>query len=543
MDWQNAFQAVRHFQLPRTRSLQQALAELHSEHEAVTGELLEVRAALERTRAEDERQIEDLQHRLDHLASDRDSVREQSRLLEDSLREARARQAATERRIASLETQLDDARSQHESNLYLTRDALSQLQLQQRSMMTLQSGMVQDFHETSAQLLNTLREQSRSRAPMVQVTLAAALLFVSGALAISMVTSQSREMRVDLTGISEGIERLQGLMETHYRSHDALLKALNRVTRSQESAGQEAETATPDPRSGAEDLDADQETLLAKSGSQQQLVPDLLTDLAALGLLADPGVQVTRDELESVLARFSALYQAQDDCTAGYCDRLHAAAEQARTDAERYRLDSGIVAAIRLGSMRTGVDFPYMMELAAAESSFDPSARAATTTATGMYQFKELTWLEAIMNYGSRYGLGHYASLVEEVPDKRGYLRPQIGDPELLQRVLDLRLDPHLSAVFAGERVRASRRELSSTLAREPGRTDLYLSHFFGTSGAISFLRAMQEDPQQIAGKVFPGPARRNRGIFQKRNDIPRTIAEVYHLLTRKFNTERYEEG
>jgi hypothetical protein len=71
----------------------------------------------------------------------------------------------------------------------------------------------------------------------------------------------------------------------------------------------------------------------------------------------------------------------------------------------------------------------------------------------------------------------------------------------------------------------------------------MYLTHFFGTSGAISFLKVLEEHPDRIAGEIFPGPARRNRNIFQTRSRTPRTVAEVYRVLGRKFNTARYEEG
>ena len=82
-----------------------------------------------------------------------------------------------------------------------------------------------------------------------------------------------------------------------------------------------------------------------------------------------------------------------------------------------------------------------------------------------------------------------------------------------------------------------------SSLDRDPGRTDLYLMHFFGTSGAILFLKALEEHPDKIAGDIFPGPAQRNKNIFRMQGSKPRTIAEVYEVFNRKFNTSRYKDG
>jgi hypothetical protein len=218
-------------------------------------------------------------------------------------------------------------------------------------------------------------------------------------------------------------------------------------------------------------------------------------------------------------------------------------ADQARADAERYHLSSAVVAAVRLGSLRTGVEFPYLMELAAVESSFNPRAQAGSTSAAGLYQFKADTWLESVRRHGGTYGLGHYARAVEYTVDDEGNRQPLVRDPRLQQQVLDLRFNPGLSALLAAEKVRDGMRRLSGKLEREPGRAELYLTHFFGMTGALSFLDALAKYPDRLAGEIFPGPARRNRNIFQRSNRTLRTVAEVYRLLQRKFNTSRYEDG
>ena len=218
-------------------------------------------------------------------------------------------------------------------------------------------------------------------------------------------------------------------------------------------------------------------------------------------------------------------------------------ANQARQDKKKFGIDSGILAAIRLGSMRTGVEFSFLMELASIESSFDPTKKASKTFAAGLYQFKDDTWLETVKTYGEKYGIGSYASQVENNIDDAGNTRPTIRDPVVYRHVLALRHNPRISALLAAEYVKYNMKRLSYSLDRKPGHTDLYLSHFFGPAGAISFLKTLDEHPDKIAGDVFPQAAKNNQGIFQPKLSKPRTVAEIYKIFERKFNTSRYRDS
>jgi len=218
-------------------------------------------------------------------------------------------------------------------------------------------------------------------------------------------------------------------------------------------------------------------------------------------------------------------------------------AVQARKDQRKFGIDSGILAAIRLGSMRTGVEFSFLMELAAAESTFDPTSIAPKTAAAGLYQFKDETWLEAVRNYGEKYGMGVYAAQVEEYTDRVSRKRLRIHDPDIQEYVLALRHNPRVSALLAAEYVKYNRKQLTNTLDREPGHTELYLTHFFGMTGAISFLKTLYETPDRIADEVFPRAAKTNQAIFRQKSSKPRTVAEIYKMFQRKFGTTRYKDA
>ncbi|MEG0819994.1 MAG: transglycosylase SLT domain-containing protein, partial [Brevundimonas sp.] len=56
----------------------------------------------------------------------------------------------------------------------------------------------------------------------------------------------------------------------------------------------------------------------------------------------------------------------------------------------------GVEAAIRRASSTTGVDFDFLMKTARRESAMNPSARAGTSSASGLFQFIEQTWLATV---------------------------------------------------------------------------------------------------------------------------------------------------
>src|SRR5262245_64306489 len=89
------------------------------------------------------------------------------------------------------------------------------------------------------------------------------------------------------------------------------------------------------------------------------------------------------------------------------------------------------MAALRSASAATGADFGYLVKTAQRESNFDPTAKASTSSATGLFQFTSETWLNVLERYGQQH----------EVKSE-GLTREQL---------LAMRSDPDLSARMAGE--------------------------------------------------------------------------------------------
>jgi soluble lytic murein transglycosylase-like protein len=276
----------------------------------------------------------------------------------------------------------------------------------------------------------------------------------------------------------------------------------------------------------------------------KQLQKDLLYLGFDLGQASADGLNGLRTE--QALDEFRALYLSAADAPKRLESKelaflLGVYANLAREDAGKFNIDRGVLAAIRFSSVRTGVDFSYLLELAAAESAFDPVAQAGTSSALGLYQFTHDTWLDTIKVHGEKYGLGGYASQIEYFVNRAGNRRPKIQDDAVYKHVLELRKNPRVSAMMAAESVKDNLKRLAS-LDSEPGRTELYLTHFFGPDDAISFLKVMDENPGTFAVDVFPEAAQSNHSIFHPETCKPRTITEVYEVFSEKFHNSRYGE-
>ena len=81
---------------------------------------------------------------------------------------------------------------------------------------------------------------------------------------------------------------------------------------------------------------------------------------------------------------------------------------------------AAITAVVRDAAARTGVDFNFLLAQAKAESGLDPTARARTSSARGLYQFTSGTWLEMVRRHGNEHGLGWAAEMINKGAARAG---------------------------------------------------------------------------------------------------------------------------
>ena len=189
----------------------------------------------------------------------------------------------------------------------------------------------------------------------------------------------------------------------------------------------------------------------------------------------------------------------------------------------------------------TGVDPVYMMTLADVESSLSPEAKAPTSSAQGLFQFIDRTWLEIVQLHAADYGFAAAAEAIKTVDGD-----PVVGDKDRAW-IMNLRTDPYFSALMAGELIKDVERALQAEGERELAEAELYLAHFLGASSAVRFLDVLDQDPNMKASKLFPKAAKANAGLFmegkgRKRRSV--SVAELYNKIDSKIvrRMDRYED-
>lgn len=189
----------------------------------------------------------------------------------------------------------------------------------------------------------------------------------------------------------------------------------------------------------------------------------------------------------------------------------------------------GVVeAAIQRASQATGVDFSFLMKTAGRESGLNPTAKAGTSSAAGLFQFVEQTWLSTLKQHGSKHGYARYAELINKGSDGRYH----VAGEEARRAVMDLRLDPHAASLMAGELTSNSAAYLKGRTGRAPTAGELYAAHFLGPQGSARLIEAVQSRPGATAAQLFPDAAHANKAIFY-RDGRAATVGEVYANLTK----------
>ena len=183
--------------------------------------------------------------------------------------------------------------------------------------------------------------------------------------------------------------------------------------------------------------------------------------------------------------------------------------------------------AIANASQATGMDFGFLLTTAARESSLNPRAEARTSSATGLFQFLDATWLATMKRHGAKHGLAGEAAMIDIGSDGK----PNVADPALRRVILDMRYDPEVSARMAAEFASDNADYLRARTGQEPQPGDLYAAHFLGAGGAAELMNAARDTPWATAASLFPSAAGANRPIFYKDGGAARTVSEVLENL------------
>lgn len=189
-----------------------------------------------------------------------------------------------------------------------------------------------------------------------------------------------------------------------------------------------------------------------------------------------------------------------------------------------------VTSAIQRAAARTGVDFDYLLGQAKLESGLNANARAGTSSASGLYQFVEQSWLAVVKKHGSEHGMGWAADSIQRTASGRYTVAG--GNRSA---ILALRNDPDAAALMAAEHASDNRAAIEGATGRSATGTDLYMAHFLGLGGARQFLTAMAGDPGRSAAAMFPAAARANHNVFYAADGSARSLSDVYQRFASKL--------
>ena len=190
-----------------------------------------------------------------------------------------------------------------------------------------------------------------------------------------------------------------------------------------------------------------------------------------------------------------------------------------------------VTGAIKQAASSTGASFEYLLATAKMESDFNPSAGASTSSARGLYQFIEQTWLATVKEAGGQLGYSQYADAITKT-SSGDYA---VVDPTMRRAIMRLRDDPAASSAMAAVLTQSNSFQLTGRIGRRPTDAELYMAHVLGLGGAAKMITSAEDTPRASAVRMFPAAAAANRPIFYDRAGQARSVSEVYTDLATRY--------
>ncbi len=191
--------------------------------------------------------------------------------------------------------------------------------------------------------------------------------------------------------------------------------------------------------------------------------------------------------------------------------------------------------AIRKAADATGVSFNYLLATAKVESGLNPRLTTRTSTATGLFQFLDQTWLGTLKEAGPALGYGNYAAAIRKLPTGRY----EVADLALRREIMELRKDPAANSLMGGAFTQQNAATLSKRIGRAPSESELYIAHFLGPYAGAKAINLAASNPTARAADIFPAAARANTSIFFDRQGRARSVAGVCAELDRRYQVAR----
>ena len=204
-----------------------------------------------------------------------------------------------------------------------------------------------------------------------------------------------------------------------------------------------------------------------------------------------------------------------------------------------------IAGSIKQAASTTGASFEYLLATAKMESNFNPKAAATTSSARGLFQFIDQTWLGTVKEAGAHLGYGKYADAITKNPSG-SY---SVSDPDARAAIMRLRDDPDAASSMAAVLTQSNSFKLTGKIGRRPTDAELYMAHFMGVGGAGKLIQNAEDNPNASAARMFPNAAAANQSIFydrsgQRAQRLPGLLGAEHTLRQRRqFAGDAHRDG
>ena len=203
---------------------------------------------------------------------------------------------------------------------------------------------------------------------------------------------------------------------------------------------------------------------------------------------------------------------------------------------------SDIIDTLYRTSRNTGVDFKLLVVTAMIESDLGRMTISSSSSARGIYQFIEPTWLVLMKRYGERIGYKAYADMIEINKKTR---QPQVthGGIIMRQKILDLRYNKRIASLVKAYQIKDEERVLKSFKnGQNINITDHYIAHMLGLSLARTFYQLKQSESAVILSNLknrkFHEAISLNRSFFYNANGSGLNASDAYGQFEKKIATK-----
>ncbi len=188
---------------------------------------------------------------------------------------------------------------------------------------------------------------------------------------------------------------------------------------------------------------------------------------------------------------------------------------------------------------KTDTDFKLLVITAMIESDLGRVTISSKSTARGIYQYIEPTWLVLMKRYGGRIGYQHYSDSITFNAQTR---TPEVkGGMITRQKILDLRYDNKIAALIKAYQIKDEKRILETYKnGQNITVTDHYIAHMLGLSLARTFYKLKNTESDFILANLkdrnFKEAVSLNKSFFYTQTGDALNASQAYVQFDRKIS-------